>query len=384
MKAILDAGALVAVDRRNRLIGAQLRVLQQQGTPIRVSSAVVGQVWRDGRKQANLARVLAGVGIEALGKDDGKRIGELLALSGSADIVDAHVALITDARRPRLDQRSRRHPQATARSQGFGAGPDRVRLLDPANLRFQRRVARPGISTVGSSARQIPDQGVGHVLLEQDAACRGHDLRLAEICQVRRRRRRRSRAGYAAAAAAAHTETACRRGGALAPRPDDLDSGQCLIRLRQKGETVRWQPVSPTLMARLTEHGRGGTPRRAGSCSATATGGPSPPAALTACGPASAASCRGSAPGRSACTGYHTILTWVERQFGFAVAQAYAGHEDRGRGVRSMAAMATYVRAGLPEVATALAALTGEPHPLAIAPSGAEGMERERRANGAS
>jgi hypothetical protein len=56
---------------------------------------VVGQVWRDGREQANLARVLAGVGVEALGKDDGKRIGELLALAGSADVVDAHVALIT-------------------------------------------------------------------------------------------------------------------------------------------------------------------------------------------------------------------------------------------------------------------------------------------------
>jgi hypothetical protein len=27
--------------------------------------------------------------------------------------------------------------------------------------------------------------------------------------------------------------------------------------------------------------------------------------------------------------------------------------------------MATYVRAGIPEVASALAALTGEPHPLA-------------------
>ena len=95
MKAILDAGALVAVDRRNRVTGAQLRVLQQQGTPIRASSAVVGQVWRDGRKQANLARVLAGVGIEALGKDDGKRIGELLALAASANVVDAHVALMT-------------------------------------------------------------------------------------------------------------------------------------------------------------------------------------------------------------------------------------------------------------------------------------------------
>jgi hypothetical protein len=95
MKAVLDAGALVAVDRRDRVIGAQLRVLQQQGTPIRASAAVIGQVWRDGREQANLARVLAGIGIEAPGKDDGKRIGELLALAGSADVADAHVALMT-------------------------------------------------------------------------------------------------------------------------------------------------------------------------------------------------------------------------------------------------------------------------------------------------
>jgi integrase/recombinase XerC len=53
-----------------------------------------------------------------------------------------------------------------------------------------------------------------------------------------------------------HTETACRRGGALALRPEDLDRGQCLILLREKGETVRWQPVSPTLMARLVQHGQ--------------------------------------------------------------------------------------------------------------------------------
>ena len=95
MKAVLDAGALVAVDRRDRAIGVQLRVLQQLGTPLRASSAVVGQVWRDGRKQASLARVLAGVGIEPLSKDDGRRIGELLAQAGSSDVVDAHVALMT-------------------------------------------------------------------------------------------------------------------------------------------------------------------------------------------------------------------------------------------------------------------------------------------------
>jgi hypothetical protein len=94
VKAVLDAGALVAVDRRDRTIGAQLRVLQQQGTPLRASTAVVGHVWRDGRKQANLARVLAGIGIEPLSKDDGRRIGELLAQAGSSDVVDAHVALM--------------------------------------------------------------------------------------------------------------------------------------------------------------------------------------------------------------------------------------------------------------------------------------------------
>jgi hypothetical protein len=94
MKAILDAGALVAVDCRDRGMGAQLRVLQRQGTPLRTSAPVVGQVWRDGRTQVNLARVLAGVGIEALGTADGKRIGELLGQAGSADVVDAHVALL--------------------------------------------------------------------------------------------------------------------------------------------------------------------------------------------------------------------------------------------------------------------------------------------------
>ena len=55
-------------------------------------------------------------------------------------------------------------------------------------------------------------------------------------------------------------------------------------------------------------------------------------------------------------------MTWVERNFGYAVARAYAGHTD---GASETGATSTYVRASLPEVAAALAALTGEPHPLA-------------------
>jgi len=57
----------------------------------------------------------------------------------------------------------------------------------------------------------------------------------------------------------------------------------------------------------------------------------------------------------------HTTLTWVERNFGYAVARAYAGHTDGS----DTGATATYVRASLAEVAAALAALTGEPHTLA-------------------
>jgi integrase len=51
-----------------------------------------------------------------------------------------------------------------------------------------------------------------------------------------------------------HIETACRRGGALALRPIDLDPDHCWISLREKGETTRSQPVSPTLMSHLIAH----------------------------------------------------------------------------------------------------------------------------------
>ncbi len=58
----------------------------------------------------------------------------------------------------------------------------------------------------------------------------------------------------------------------------------------------------------------------------------------------------------------HTTLTWVERNFGYAVARAYAGHTDHGGDAGTTT---TYIRASVQEVATALATLTAEPYPLA-------------------
>jgi integrase len=164
-----------------------------------------------------------------------------------------------------------------------------------------------------------------------------------------------------------HIETACRRGGALSLTPQDLDPQQCLIRLREKAGTQRWQPVSPTLMAHLRSHAQ----TRGGLDSGDrllryATGKP-----ITARRYDYLWNRLGErlpwVKTQQVTIHWlrHTTLTWVERRFGFAVAQAYAGHQDASRGAHAMSSTGTYVRAGLPEVATALAALTGEPHPLA-------------------
>lgn len=57
----------------------------------------------------------------------------------------------------------------------------------------------------------------------------------------------------------------------------------------------------------------------------------------------------------------HSTLTWVERNLSQAVARAFAGHAtSAGEG----GATATYVNATLQEIAQAVAALTGQPHPL--------------------
>jgi site-specific recombinase XerD len=159
-----------------------------------------------------------------------------------------------------------------------------------------------------------------------------------------------------------HTETACRRGGALALRPQDLDPAQCLIFLREKGETVRWQPVSPTLMAHLQLHATERHAPHAGQLFRYADGrsittrrydhlwtrlGKHLPWVAT----------------QQISTHWlrHTTLTWVERNFGYAVARAFAGHTENGGDAGTTT---TYVRASIQEVAAALAALTGEPHPL--------------------
>lgn len=96
MTIVLDAGALIAIDRRDRAVGAMLRVAQQEQLAIRSSAGVVAQVWRDGSRQANLARVLSGIDVVALDLYAAKRIGPLLGTTDTSDAIDGHIAHLAE------------------------------------------------------------------------------------------------------------------------------------------------------------------------------------------------------------------------------------------------------------------------------------------------
>lgn len=95
MRLILDAGALLAVERGDRDTVALLkRELTARRVPL-THGGVVGQVWRGGTaRQANLARLLAGCEIVALDDSLGRRVGMLLARARKTDVVDAAVVLL--------------------------------------------------------------------------------------------------------------------------------------------------------------------------------------------------------------------------------------------------------------------------------------------------
>jgi hypothetical protein len=91
---VLDAGALVAVERSNRDVIALIKRERLAGrTPI-THGGIVGQVWRGVGRQANLARLLPGLDIVALGDALGRRAGALLARSRTRDVIDAALALL--------------------------------------------------------------------------------------------------------------------------------------------------------------------------------------------------------------------------------------------------------------------------------------------------
>ena len=96
MNTVLDAGAFIAIDRGGRDAAAIVVLGRRTGLPITVAP-VLTQVWRDGARQARLARFLTTVDVHTVDETASRRAGELLARAGTSDAVDA---LVVAAARP--------------------------------------------------------------------------------------------------------------------------------------------------------------------------------------------------------------------------------------------------------------------------------------------
>jgi hypothetical protein len=100
----LDAGALIAFERNDRTVVALLARALEVHYSLAVPAGVVGQVWRDGRRQVRLARLLGSdqVEIEALDDQRAREAGQLCGVAGVADVIDASAVLCARRRGHRI------------------------------------------------------------------------------------------------------------------------------------------------------------------------------------------------------------------------------------------------------------------------------------------
>jgi len=95
MALVLDAAALVAVERGDRETVALIkRELADRRVPL-THGGVVGQVWHGGSgRQARLARLLPALEIAALDSRLGRQAGVLLGRARKADVIQAALVLL--------------------------------------------------------------------------------------------------------------------------------------------------------------------------------------------------------------------------------------------------------------------------------------------------
>ncbi|MGP8209626.1 MAG: hypothetical protein ACLQVK_26780, partial [Acidimicrobiales bacterium] len=79
-----DAGALVGFERAQRGAVSLVARARERGEQVAVPAGVVGEVWRDRRKQANLARLLGSdlCEVVVLNDVDARAAGQLCGLRG--------------------------------------------------------------------------------------------------------------------------------------------------------------------------------------------------------------------------------------------------------------------------------------------------------------
>jgi hypothetical protein len=94
---LYDAGALIAIDKNDRRMWARYQVAVDDGRDIRVPAVVVGQAWRDSRRQVRLGKFLVGCHVDPVRVETAKAAGILCGRAGTSDVVDAAVVVMAAA-----------------------------------------------------------------------------------------------------------------------------------------------------------------------------------------------------------------------------------------------------------------------------------------------
>lgn len=96
-RLVLDAGALIALERGERPMWLRVNRALGRGTDMVTHAGILGQVWRKPERQVVLARTLPSIEVHSLTPELARQAGELLAASGTADVLDGALALLCRA-----------------------------------------------------------------------------------------------------------------------------------------------------------------------------------------------------------------------------------------------------------------------------------------------
>lgn len=96
MTLVLDAGALVALERGERPMWVRLKGARTRGEVPVTHAGILGQVWRGGSRQARLSQALAGVDVREIDEALGRAAGELLAATETKDVLDAALVILAE------------------------------------------------------------------------------------------------------------------------------------------------------------------------------------------------------------------------------------------------------------------------------------------------
>ncbi|MEV4240169.1 MULTISPECIES: hypothetical protein [unclassified Nocardia] len=96
---VLDSGALIGLEKRNSRAVAVLQEATRRNYQILIPATVLAQTWRNSPRQHAISCLLKAhtVTVAGLSETHAIAVGALLAVTGTADVVDAHVIVLARA-----------------------------------------------------------------------------------------------------------------------------------------------------------------------------------------------------------------------------------------------------------------------------------------------